>query len=44
MKVPKQAKIMEIARRVTIKGALEILVVAKDNQFCQAYLKDKQVL
>ena len=44
MKVPKQAKIMEIAKRVPIKGAIEIFVLAKDNAFYQAYLKNKQIL
>lgn len=44
MRVPKQARIEEIAKRVPMKDALEIVVVAKDNYFYKIYLKGKQVL
>jgi hypothetical protein len=41
MRIPKQAKIEEIAKRVPMKEALEIVVLAKDNVFYKIYLKDK---
>lgn len=44
MKVPKQARIEEIAKRVPMRGAIEIIVLAKDNYFYNIYLKDKEVL
>lgn len=44
MRVPKQARIEEIAKRVPMRGALEIVVLAKDNVFYKIYLKDKEVL
>lgn len=44
MRIPKQAKIEEIAKRVPMKGALEIVILAKDNVFYNVYLKDKQII
>lgn len=44
MRVPKQARIEEIARRVPMKGGLEVVVLAKDNVFYKIYLKDKEIL
>jgi hypothetical protein len=44
MRIPKQAKIEEIAKRVPMKGALEIVILAKDNVFYNVYLKDKQTI
>lgn len=44
MRVPKQARIEEIARRVPMKGGLEVVVLAKDNVFYKIYLKDKDIL
>lgn len=44
MRIPKQAKIEEIAKRVPMKGALEIVILAKDNVFCNVYLKDKEII
>ena len=44
MKIPKQARIEEIAKRIPMKEALEITVLARDNVFYQIYLKDKEVI
>ncbi len=44
MKIPKQAKIEEIAKRVPMKEALEIVVLAKDNVFYKIYLKGKEII
>lgn len=44
MRIPKQAKIEEIAKRVPMKGALEIVILAKDNVFYNVYLKDKEII
>ena len=42
LRLPKQASISDIASRVMIKGAIEIMVVAKNN-FADYYLKQHKI-
>lgn len=44
MKVPKQAKIEELAKRVPMRGALEICILAKGNKFYDVFTKNKQII
>lgn len=38
MKIPKQAKIIDVLSRVPFKEAIEIQVVRKDNTFYKKYV------